>query len=381
MGRSQTFDSRLIKEDLFHKAVSEYVEHMMDKQSIIIWGTGRSGQMLYRLLEKFDVTDKVKYFSDNDRNKWQQKLYGLTILSPEKLVQYTTATTDVSIIIASEFVASIEQQLLSLGIAKSQLDTRGHSLTKDYFTFQEATPFEIIHSHYESFEKVYSYLEDAHSKDLYISLLNSKIALDNKFLRGLSSPSEDQYFEQGLIKLGEHEVFCDCGSFNGDTLRTFANLTRRKYNKYIAIEADKQNYADLLQNIEDYKYDHVQTYNVACWHERTTLSFQPELTAGRVTSEGLIQVQADALDNMLEDEEVTFIKMDIEGAEEMALKGAKKTIQRHKPVLAICIYHDLEDYYKLPLYIKELDPDYRLYIRHYKDMVDVETVCYAIPID
>ncbi len=72
-----------------------------------------------------------------------------------------------------------------------------------------------------------------------------------------------------------------------------------------------------------------------------------------------------------------MIKMDIEGAELEALKGAKKTIQRDKPKLAICIYHKTEDLWEIPLYIKELVSEYCLYIRH-QTFGTGDTVLYAV---
>ena len=76
-------------------------------------------------------------------------------------------------------------------------------------------------------------------------------------------------------------------------------------------------------------------------------------------------------------DKITMIKMDIEGSELEALKGAKKTIQRDKPKLAICIYHKPEDMADIPLYIKELVPEYKLYIRHHSNFA-TETVLYAV---
>ena len=70
--------------------------------------------------------------------------------------------------------------------------------------------------------------------------------------------------------------------------------------------------------------------------------------------------------------------MDVEGAELESLKGAQKVIQRDKPKLAICIYHKPEDMVEIPLYIKELIPEYKLYIRHHSNYI-FETVLYAIP--
>lgn len=69
--------------------------------------------------------------------------------------------------------------------------------------------------------------------------------------------------------------------------------------------------------------------------------------------------------------------MDVEGAELESLKGASGTIQRYKPKLAICIYHKPEDMTEIPLYIKSLVPEYKLYVRHHSNSI-AETVLYAI---
>ena len=69
--------------------------------------------------------------------------------------------------------------------------------------------------------------------------------------------------------------------------------------------------------------------------------------------------------------------MDREGSEMSALRGAKKCISSSHPRLAICLYHKPEDIWEIPLYIKNLNPDYKIYIRHHTDLMN-ETVCYAV---
>ena len=77
------------------------------------------------------------------------------------------------------------------------------------------------------------------------------------------------------------------------------------------------------------------------------------------------------------DDEVTYIKMDIEGAETSALAGCEETIRRNRPKLAICVYHRPQDYLDIPQWIKRVRPDYRLYLRQHSSF-NVDTVLYAI---
>ena len=83
------------------------------------------------------------------------------------------------------------------------------------------------------------------------------------------------------------------------------------------------------------------------------------------------------IDEIVGEDKVSFIKMDIEGAELKALEGAKETILKWYPRLAICIYHKYEDIYEIGDYILSLNPNYKLYIRHYSTCM-WETVLYAV---
>lgn len=75
---------------------------------------------------------------------------------------------------------------------------------------------------------------------------------------------------------------------------------------------------------------------------------------------------------------IDFIKMDIEGAEPLALEGAIETIKRFRPKLAIAIYHGMNDFVNIPNWILNLDLDYEIFIGHYTIHTE-ETVCFAKP--
>ena len=82
------------------------------------------------------------------------------------------------------------------------------------------------------------------------------------------------------------------------------------------------------------------------------------------------------MDEFLQNERVTFIKMDIEGAEYDALKGAEHIIRTQKPRLAISIYHDKNHIVDIPALLLSFREDYRFYIRHYS-LLGNETVLYG----
>ena len=73
------------------------------------------------------------------------------------------------------------------------------------------------------------------------------------------------------------------------------------------------------------------------------------------------------LDEVFKDRQYlpTFIKLDIEGAEYQCLEGGKNIIAKNKPKLAICAYHKPDDYITLPQKILEINPEYKLYMRHF----------------
>lgn len=86
-----------------------------------------------------------------------------------------------------------------------------------------------------------------------------------------------------------------------------------------------------------------------------------------------IELESRSIDGYVPPEErITLIKMDIEGAEFAALKGAEKTIRKYRPRLAISIYHNPADYWRLCELIHQFCPEYKFAVRHH------QTYCHKI---
>jgi FkbM family methyltransferase len=136
-----------------------------------------------------------------------------------------------------------------------------------------------------------------------------------------------------------------------------------------------RNYVDKLDNS-----DRVILFNKGVSDKTGRVFFESTGdTSARISEVGSSSIEVITIDEALQEYEfpVEFIKMDIEGAELAALHGAKETIQKYKPILAICVYHKLDDLITIPQYIKKLVPEYKLYLRHHSKCI-FETVLYAV---
>lgn len=191
---------------------------------------------------------------------------------------------------------------------------------------------------------------------------------------------EKQYFEE-FIQYSESEVFVDAGVLDLSTSLHFAEECRKNHIsdfRIYAFEPDKKSF----ERCEKIKSQHpeleIELMQYGLWSSNTMIGFDHLWNGSSKINEGSGEsIKCVTLDSVV-NEKVSFIKMDIEGAELEALKGCQDTIRKYHPKLAISIYHKPEDIIEIPCYIKELVPRYRLYLRHYGNG-DTETVLYALP--
>lgn len=229
----------------------------------------------------------------------------------------------------------------------------------------------------EDVEKVYNSLFDELSKETFYHVISYRNGIidDMSPFKSKSIP----YFENGIIELSQQEVFIDGGAYNGDTVGEFIKQTSGKFKKIYSFEPDDESYSELVKNVRDIKDIIPMPYGL--WNKKDILKFQKGLTpeGNRITdfNYGSIDISVISIDEAIKEDIPTFIKLDVEGSELKALEGAKNTIVEHKPKLAICVYHKPFDIIDIPIYIKKLVPEYKLYLRHYSD-THLETVLYAI---
>ena len=195
--------------------------------------------------------------------------------------------------------------------------------------------------------------------------------------------NQGQYFD--YFEARENEVFVDCGCFDGATCYNFAGWCGHKGFEHIySFEADPKNYEKCKAALEPLGKCDLYPYGTADVNKKVYFSADAFETSCIISKEeaekrnfeGVEEIETIALDEVLAGKRITFIKMDIEGAEYEALLGARKLIMENRPRMAISVYHKFEDFVSLANLVLEMHPDYRIAFRHY-GFDDLETIMYV----
>ncbi|WP_295764255.1 FkbM family methyltransferase [uncultured Oscillibacter sp.] len=202
-----------------------------------------------------------------------------------------------------------------------------------------------------------------------------KASLNCHGSRYVEAYPDGQYFDLPELQL-QNERFVDAGAFDGGTTEYF--LSRFPGGYSYVFEADPR-LSETLRVRLNGRSD-VEVFPFGLYDTDGNCAFLSDEnmpSSSRVAETGNREIAVRRLDALLGDRPVTFIKMDIEGSELAALRGAERIIREQRPKLAICVYHKPEDMWEIPGLILQYHPDYKLYLRHYS-LYNTETVLYAL---
>ena len=304
------------------------LDALLPEDNLILYGTGDKGQKIARFL----FADNVHFYGFCSRS-WKRFPNGLMhkpVLSPEQLF---AGKGRWHVIIAGEFYNYIEIR---------------DNLLKNHFPF----------------EHIVTVFDELHEDTMPVI-----------------------YFEfPELVPKGKAMI--DGGSFDGADSLSFARVCKGDYSHIFAIEPDPSNCKKCAENLACAGLHDTETIQAGLSDQSGSLQFVAKSAAssfvvGKMNAQEydpdkVQEIRTVCIDDLAHGHRVGMIKMDIEGAELDALQGAEELIVRCKPKLAICIYHKFSDLWKIPLYIKSIVPEYKIYIRHHTPLY-LETVCYAIP--
>jgi len=282
--------------------------------ALIIFGAGGYGELMLEYLDEKGYS--ISAFCDNSADKQGKTFCGLPVISPQNSLLEVDST--VIFVCATLHENAIISQLIEMGVSPA------------------------------------------------------------KIIKTTPSNEKKQYFGEPFLQPVSQEIFLHLGCGDGETINQFRDWCSDQYRQIIAFEPDPINYRVCIDKIEKEKIKNIDIINKGAWDKKQILTFESgKGTTSTVSEDGDIKIEVDAIDNLVSSEKITFISMDIEGSELKALQGAKNTILSQRPRLAICVYHKPEDIINIILFIQQLIPEYKLYLRHYT-LLECDTVLYAV---
>jgi FkbM family methyltransferase len=373
---------------LFAESTSAVVDrelHELDRllersgNRIVLYGAGSIGRRALSCLRSIGVEPLA--FADADPLRWGTTLENVRILSPQQAAGYygADATFLVTIWNAGQRFWDTKQRLAAMGCSSvappSSLQWRFSQAFLPFFSLD--LPSRIADARADALRASGIWADDRSRRE-YFAHIRWRLYGD---LEGLPAPTVERQYFPAFVEFVKDEVFVDCGAFDGDTIRALHEHCDGAFGHAIAIEPVPGTFGQLKEWVAQSPStlrSRIELWNSAVGSTSGTIRFTGTGRDARAADDGELTVPMVTLDELCGTRRVTYIKMDIEGAEFEALRGAKHTILRERPALAVCVYHTASDIWRIPLMIHELMPDYQLFLRSHEND-GWETVVYAVP--
>lgn len=323
------------------------------KKPILIYGMGNGADKIIAVLEQYGIEYADVFASDGFVRG--HSFRGKVVLS------YSQAREKYE-----DFII-----LLSFGTHLDDVMQRIYELDKAHELYAPDVPVcqgelfnnAFFEAHLSELEHARKLFDDEQSKKIFDDVIRFKLTGKIKYLR-LTECTEEEANE--LLSLNRFKKILDLGAYNGDTVKKYISICPN-LEEIHAFEPDFRNFKKLNAYIEGLDNIKAFAYNYASWDENTSLEFS---ASGNRNSSGagtashqtkLVTIDARRADSVLSS--VDFIKYDVEGAEYKAILGSFELIKHSKCELLVSMYHRSEDLYELPILVKKINPEYKLFLR------------------
>lgn len=328
---------------------------------IALYGAGFLGAWGIRWLRENGVEPVA--IADGDPRRTGSDFSGIKVVAPETLAEIEP---DLVFVTARHHVRTVKETLNARGIAGIALDA--------YIVAAQHAAFRDVHD---------NLLTDDRSRSTLRAVLSAMLTGTNAALEAVVE--RDQYFCLPRFAGNTRESYVDAGAYVGDSVERFIWSTSGAFKKIHAFEPSARQFGAMKTRLTRLAAewalppDAIALHHLGLSDARTRMgasTTHSDLQSLSLTEVSDGSIDTDTLDHVLDGEEVTFIKADVEGMELPLLRGAARTITRFRPKLAICVYHYPSDIPEISGFIRNLVPDYRFALRHHSPQL-LETVLYC----
>ena len=339
-------------------------------KKIVLYGMGNGADKIWNVCDRYGITVHGVFASDGFVRG--QVFHGTVVQTFDAICTQHGADT---LIVLLSFASSRPEVLETIARVATVCELYAPDVPVFGDTLFDSTFYE---AHKADLETVRSLLSDDVSRQVLDDVIDYKLTGKLPPLhRSAESYSEREIMED-MFHAEEFQVVADLGAYTGDTIRELLPWSPRLHT-VVAMEPDRRNFKKLNAYAEAETRCNIHAVQVGAWSCADTLTFDSSGNRNAniqavnpsdfiPTAKKAEPIEVDALDNVLvalgvDDQPVEYIKFDVEGSEAEAMAGCAQTIQKHRPVLCISLYHRSEDLFALPLLLHRMAPDYRLFLR------------------
>lgn len=242
-------------------------------------------------------------------------------------------------------------------------------LPNPFKTHEDITE-EYYLQHIEEFKKSEGLFEEELSKKVFRAYIESRVygnidAIFDAFTRPMS------YFDNDIWEL-KKEVYVDCGAYNGDTITMFIDAVLGRYKSIYAFEPDHRFFCKMKERMKPYDDDRIHLFEKGLWNKNTFLNFLSDEEQSGYAVEASISddehtIAVCKLDDIIKDD-VTLIKINMSGSNRECIEGARRIIRDCHPKIAITVGLTKERLYQIPVLLKQINPNYDLFLRFNESM-------------
>lgn len=319
------------------------------KKPVLIYGTGNGADKILDELQRLNIPVSGVFASDGFVRS--RTFRGFPVIS------YSQAKE-----IYGDFMV-----LISFGSQRKEVLENFRKISEERETYSVDVPvygdnifnLDFYDSHKDEIRQVKNSIADEKSIEVFENIVNFKLTGDMQLLFDCETDTDEAY--TNILKLTDDEIYMDLGAFNGDTVEQFLKNVSG-YKKIYAVEPDVKNFAKLEKNTAE--LENIERLNICISSFCGKTDFSKDGGRNSSADKKGTSVECMTVDSIIGENDVTYIKFDVEGLEKEAVEGAKETIKRCKPKMLVSCYHRSEDIFSLPLQILSIRNDYKVYIRH-----------------
>jgi FkbM family methyltransferase len=343
-----------------------------EKLPLVMWGAGQFAEEVSDYLKKNNILlDEI--FVDDDYYIKGRVLDGKSIISYSmlknryKLVNIVSGNTNYEMMKKFEGMKLFNKIFCFFSIS--------------YGVYDKLSMRELEENIHE-FECVYNLLEDDKSKHNLLAFLKTRVSGNNRYVLDVFDKNYN-FFNNDVYRVGSEEVFLDVGAYDGDTIRLFLKENQKKYQYIYAIEPDAVNRSKLQSYVQENSLSNISITKVGAWKEKDEIPFMAlneQLSGISLGNEACERnkIKVNCLDKIFAyEEKITILKINYFDGVTEALEGARNLLKEHKPKLAITVGFDCRNIRYVPMLIKEINSEYKIYLRFNRGMVSALT-CYGI---